>query len=102
MNVYGDYTSKKVFFSHMNKTEYPGNSIVHKDCEIGYNEMRRVVYHQKFGFYDGAYDEMLYCLTVHAYRVETMVKELTKAKGINNETLKGVVQCIQAKRTRRA
>ena len=43
MNVYSDYIPIKVFFNHMNKTEYPGNNVIHKDCEIGYKEIRRVV-----------------------------------------------------------
>ena len=100
--VYGDYIEKKLLYEYTSKTEYPGDPVIYKECVQAYNEKRRVVFHDKFGFYDRAKIDLPYCLVKHAYDIETMVQNIVKATNINNNIRKGVVQCIRAKRSRQA
>lgn len=100
--VYSDYIEKKLFYKYTSKTEYPGDPVIYKDCVEAYNEKRRVIFHDKFEFYDGAEIDLPYCLVKHAYDIETMIQSIVRATNINNNIRKGVVQCIRAKRSRRA
>ena len=96
--LYGDYIKKKLFFLYTKKKVYPGNTVVYKQCQEAYNEKHWVNFHDMFGFYDGAECELPYCLTKQAYKIETLIKNIVKATNINNETRRGVVQCICIKR----
>ena len=100
--VFGDYIQKKLFFNYANKTDYPGKIQIYKECKEAYNEMRRVVFYQKFHFYDGAEVDLPYCLICLQYDMEDMIKHLVRATNINNQTMRGVVHCIRAKRSRQA
>ena len=76
--------------------------MIYNECQEAYNEMRKVVFYQKFKFYNGAEYELPYFLVKQAYDVERMVETLVKATVINDEMRKGVVECLRAKRSRMA
>ena len=100
--VYSDYIKKKVFYEYANITVQPECDAVLKKCKDCYNEIRRVCYHQKFNFYDGAEQELPPCLYAFSWEIVHMTQEIIEGAKINNETKDGIVQLIAAKRLRRA
>ena len=100
--VYSDYIKKKVFFEYANITVQPKCDDIIKTCEDSYNEIRRVSFHQKFNFYDGAEQDLPPCLYAFSWELVHMIEEIIEGAKINSETKDGIIKLIAAKRLRKA
>ena len=100
--VYSDYIKKKVFFEYANITVQPKCDDIIKTCEESYNEIRRVSFHQKFNFYDGAEQDLPPCLYAFSWELVHMIEEIIEGAKINSETKDGIIKLIAAKRLRKA
>ena len=100
--VYSDYIKKKLFFKFANITRQPECDEVLTAFQAAYNEVRRVSFHQKFNFYDGAELEVPDCMYKYQWDLVHMIEEIVEGCKINKETKDGIVQLIKAKRLRKA
>ena len=98
---YKDYILKKLFFMYSNKTEQPTLEQIKAEVFIAYNERRKVMDHEKFGFYDGVDWELPKCIKDYCTEIAKLIKEVVVATRINNETREGNVQMLRAKRFRK-
>ena len=99
--VWGLY-KKKVFYKYKGVSEQPEFAIILAECEEAYNEARRVKYHSKFNFYDGADVKLPLCLYAYVCEIINMMEEIVAGAKINDETKDRIVKMLKAKRLRRS